>query len=139
MQLLRHNMLHRQCHPVSLACHLCCNLPSAGAVPRLQLNSNNAETNAMALQDREDSLHDADSGTDLSSSEQEEEQESEEEEEENQDSQTPWDRPCSQPFVWDGERDVMVLVDPSTSQRGWCQARVGRETAHTLHFCWPGT
>lgn len=56
----------------------------------------------------------------------------------NEHSETPWDRPCPQSFVWDGNRDVMVLVDPSCSQRGWCQARVVRETASTLHVNWPG-
>ena len=52
--------------------------------------------------------------------------------------EAPWERPCPEPFEWDGNRDVMVLADPASSQRGWCQGRVVKDTAKTLHFSWPG-
>ena len=53
-------------------------------------------------------------------------------------SQTPWERPCPEPFAWDGIRDVMVLAGLDSGHRGWCQGHVVRETAKTMHFTWPG-
>ena len=104
-------------------------------------NDNNEEAGHQFREDLDNAQPGSVSGCDNeeeAAEEQEEDMAQCEEEAQDEYSQAPWERPCLEPFEWDGNRDVMVLVEPSSNQRGWCQGRVIKDTAKTMHFSWPG-